>query len=165
MILAAVGDFPCLGMDGHEAAAMKWTDIRAPALIEREVPRGNRTAAMAQDIGKRSTPKHPVGGVARFGVVGTAFGPIHFDIGICLLHAIDPLRLADISVPGDGIRILAHIRRLELAHGAPPQVVVVVDEPDLRLDALALEGRPQIPAAKCTPACAHPDRYPPRSEW
>jgi hypothetical protein len=72
-------------------------------------------------------------------VIWSALGPIHLSIGERILHALDPLRFAVVPVPRDGVRVFANIGSLELSDGTASKVVVMVDDPDFRLHASALE--------------------------
>src|SRR5581483_10743405 len=120
-------------MDLHETAAGKRSYIWLANFIEREIPCRDRATRVTQDFSESFAPLRPVGRVIRPGVIGTALGPVHFDIWIGTLHAIDPFNLADVSVPGDGVRIFVNAWSFEFTNCPSPQVVVVVDDPNLRL--------------------------------
>src|SRR5438876_36975 len=55
-----------------------------------------------------------------------------------------PFRLSKVSVPGDCLRVLAHLRLIELGDGAAPKIVVMVKEPYLRLEAGAYYCRSEV---------------------
>src|SRR5258708_6731118 len=139
-ILPAVRNFPALRVDSQHAATGERSDIGMPGFIEGEIPRSNRAAPISQDAGKGCAPLRPVLGVIRIGVIGAAFGPVHFDVGIGGVNSIYPLRLAYITVPCDGIAVPADIGRFQFAHGPAPQVVNVINQPNLRLYSAALKA-------------------------
>src|SRR6266404_5558111 len=50
-------------------------------------------------------------------------------------NLLGPFRLTEVPVPSDGLRVLVYLRLVELGNGAAPKIVIMVKEPDLRLEA------------------------------
>src|SRR6202043_591714 len=57
-----------------------------------------------------------------------------------------PFGLTHVAVPGNCVRVLAQTRRFQFAHGAAPQVVIVVDDPDLCFYSGAFKRRTELSA-------------------
>src|SRR6201987_732455 len=130
-ILTAASDFAGLRVNGHNATAREGSDVRTSVFIEREVPSGDRSAPVAQNAGEGACPLRAIGQIAGIGVVGSTFGPIHFGVGAGFVRLGHHLRLSHIAVPGNRVAILTQVGIVKFGDGAPPQVVIVIKNPDL----------------------------------
>src|SRR6266404_3675275 len=100
-VLPTAGNFLALGVDGHYSTTRKWAQIRAPLLVERKIPAGNRLASVTQHVRENFGPLGPIGQIVRTRVVGTTLGPVHGGIGMKLVELGHHLGGADVAVPGD----------------------------------------------------------------
>src|SRR5262249_28254989 len=118
-------------MDRHQPSAAEWTDIWPPVFIQGQIPSRNRAATVAQNLSKGFAPIGSIASVVGIGIVRSPLGPIHLRLRICTVNAIDPFRLPNIPVPSDGVSVITYARRFQFSHRTAPQIIVVVNQPDL----------------------------------
>src|SRR5580692_8653118 len=129
-VLSATGDFLGLRIDGYHPAAGKRSDVWAAMLIEREVPCGEGAAPVVEGVTEGSTPLTPIGQITGICVVRATFRPMHlrFRIGVVdLTHHVGP---AIVAVPGNRVHVFAKLVVLQGVQNAPPQIVVMIQNPD-----------------------------------
>src|SRR5262245_55814471 len=106
-ILSTASNVVGFGIDGDQTATRKGPYVRPSALVECQVPGSNRAAPVAQDVCELHAPACPVGLVVGARVIRAAFGPIHFHLRLQFVNMAHHFRCPNISMPGDGIAILA----------------------------------------------------------
>src|ERR1017187_1329049 len=63
---------------------------------------------------------------------------------MCRQNLLDPFWFPNVSEPGDCLRVFAHFRLVEFGYSAAPKIVIMVKEPDLRLEAGEFQCRSEI---------------------
>ncbi len=138
-------------------------------MIERKVPRSDAAAPVAQIAGERLGPLRPVGRIVLVGHVRTTFGPVAVDFRVRVVHGRHLVSVADIAMPGDCRAVLAHFGIFQGRDGAAPEIVVVVDHPDLRVHLGVAQSGTKMPLhevdfvflrATSKRACDRPGRCP-----
>src|ERR1051325_10018864 len=72
------------------------------------------------------------------------FRPIHLGIWMRRQNLLGPFRLPEVSVPGDCLCVLVHPSLVAFGDGAAPKIVVMGQEPDLRVEAGVFDGWPEV---------------------
>ncbi len=79
-------------MNGDNTAAWKRANIRLAFFVECEIPTRDRVAPVAQRRSKDMSPFRPVGEVVGAGVVGSALGPVHGNLGVSFMNFVHHIR-------------------------------------------------------------------------
>src|SRR5205807_7791682 len=106
---------------------------------------------------KVSRPLAPVREITGIGIVRTAFGPMHLGFGVSVVDLAYHVRSAVIAVPCNRIGVLAELGVGQRANCASPQVVVVIQDPDLGWHATAFQERAEMVAHKLNLIFLGPD--------
>src|ERR1700723_2056074 len=130
-VLSAASDLCGLRVDRHHAAAREWPNVRASSLIESEVPCSNGAAPVAEYSAESSAPLAPISQIPRICIVRTAFRPVHLSLRLSILDLCHHLGSAVVAVPGNGIGVAAELCVGQHADRAAPQIIVMVQQPDL----------------------------------
>src|ERR1039458_8083838 len=102
---------------------------RATMSREASSPRGSASRRKRRPSASTTNPPSP----------RTAFRPIKLRVGMSVVHLVHHLRRSDISVKCDRVAVFAHAPFIEFADRPSPQVVVMVEYPDLRGEATLLK--------------------------
>src|SRR5256885_10389002 len=90
-------------------------------------------------------PPGPVSCIVRTGDVRASLSPVAVLVGKGLVHASHRIRSADIGVPCSSVDALVYSRVAEFVDNASPKIVVVVQNPDLRVERGAFQCRSEVP--------------------
>jgi len=168
---ATAGNFPGLRVNGHYAAAREWTDVGFAMLararfhaVMKQAPLLNASVKIPPHCTSHLSTR---GRCNRGRLRSSASRPLGRHPALSSFH----FRLAIVTVPGNGIAILAKPFVFERADNASPQVVIVVENPDFCVKAGFFKERSEmIPHELNSYSCptgrqafCRPDRYPPRS--
>src|ERR1700691_403401 len=82
---------------------------------------------------------------------------MHLGFGIDIMDLTHHFGITDVAVPSHRIGVLTKFRVLQCAYGTTPQIVVMVQHPDLSWYAAALQKRPQVFAYKFNLGFLRPD--------
>ena len=148
-VLPAAADFFRLRIHGHQPSAREGTDIRTTFFVQRQIPSRDTTAPVAQHLRVGSSPLDPVARVIGSRVVRTALRPVKLHLGKCLANPAHHLRCPHISVKRNRIAELAEIRILQFIDCPAPQVVVVIQNPDLRCHPALLQRGTEVVLHEC----------------
>src|SRR5262249_49621824 len=133
-VLPAAGDLAGFGVDRDYAAAVERADVGFSCFVQCDIPSDHAARPVPQDAAYVRAPLGPVCEVARIPVRRTAFRPIHVLLRICLVNASHTAGPAHVPMPRDAIDVTVHFRIVELGDCTAPEIVVVVDDPDFRVD-------------------------------
>src|SRR5580692_3233342 len=106
-VLSATGNFPGLRIDGYHAAAGKRSEVRPAMLVESHVPCCDGAAPVVENVAEDPTPLAPIRKIARVGVVGATFRPVHLRIWISVVDFAYHVGSAVVAVPGDSVHVPA----------------------------------------------------------
>ena len=130
-ILTAAGNFVARIVNGDNAPAGEGPKIRVPLFIEGQVPGGDGPRPVVEDAVEGLRPLGKVGQVVGRGKVRAAFGPIGVFRGKRIVHAGHRRGFTDVAVPCNAVDVFIRFRYAQLADGSAPQIVVVVQHPNL----------------------------------
>src|SRR5262249_28452033 len=109
-----------------------------------QIPAYDTTEPVPKNSRKCPAPMRPVGRITRIINVRSTLGPEHLGLGMGTPYPLHPLRLSKISVPGDRLAVPADLVIIQLADSATPKVIVVINQPDLRLESGLFDGGTQV---------------------
>src|SRR5213593_3829229 len=93
----------------------------------------------------------------RIVVIGAALGEVHLRFGMYSMDLAHHDRLANVSVPRDGIGVAAEIGIVEFGDDPAPINIIVVENPNLRWRVRLFEQRPEMLADEFGLALLRPD--------
>src|SRR5580658_9493677 len=156
-ILPATGNLSRLRVNGHHAATRERTNVWPSMLVKRQVPRGDGAAPVAKHLAERSGPLAPIGQIRGVRIIRPTFGPMHLNLGIGILDLAHHVRAAIIAMPRNRIDILPKLPIPQRAYGSPPQIVVMVQHPNLYWHPIALQKWAQMVADEFNLVFLRPD--------
>src|SRR5215469_12310659 len=143
-ILPTACDVCCLRVNRHQPPARKRPDVGPALFVQSKIPARNRLRPVACDLHKSLSPPCPVGQIVRCGNVWPTLGPINLRLGISFMKLAHLIRSTHISVERHRVAVLVDGSVIELCHGTPPKIVVVIKNPDLRRKSALLECRSEM---------------------
>src|SRR6266404_3612246 len=133
-ILSASCDFPGAGMDCNQATAGKRTYVWFTVFIQRQIPSNDAPHPVSQNSSVSPAPLGPIHQIARISNVRPAFGPIHLSLGMRGKYFLHPFGLPNVSMPRNRLGVFAQLLIIQFTNGPASLVIVVVNQPYLRLE-------------------------------
>ena len=112
--------------------------------VQRKVPTHNRASPILQHAGEGRCPFTPIGLEVRAGNDRAAFGPLRMLIGKGVVYTGHGVDGTVVCMPCDAVHISVDLWVAELIKHASPQIVVVIEYPDLGVERSALQGGAQM---------------------
>src|SRR5580704_14873916 len=138
-ILSASGDFLSLRIHGDHAAAGKWSYVWSPFFVQQKIPAHDAARPVAKYSRESLRPLDPVRLVVEAVYVGTSLCPVRILCREEFVNVGHRVGSSHIAMPGDTVDIFVYQRIVEFINRASREVIVVVQYPDLCVEATALQ--------------------------
>src|SRR5690348_3199688 len=135
-VLAATRDSLCLRVNRDQSAAGKGANVGAAVLIEHEIPSCDRLAPVAQNLSKSVSPAGPICRISRTSVIRTTLSPMHLGVRMRVMNFGHHVSAASVAMPRHCLGELLHRWIIQLANHSAPKIVVVIEQPYLRGNAI-----------------------------